>query len=287
MSLMTSKPCCPMYNFAKLYIKQNYQTEFLLLSKPCCPKSKIIGLIPCRLSNGISTTRMLKHRAYLISAVKDGKRGLRSQFVARFVSTKGGIGEIWKSSARFHFYLKVLALFVAARIFGGILYWFAVLRLDKPFSIGDIIQVGSVKGKVIRMGVISTSLLTADNTPMVVPNTIFSSEAIVNKSYADWHELVSNIYLLVDENEEIHKMVEEIIDTVKSNPNIYLEGEPPYCCPSAIKSNWVELNFGCKLKNMGEGDLLSAKQDILLQLVKIIEKHGLKLDDHMGKLNTF
>ncbi|CAH1415970.1 unnamed protein product [Lactuca virosa] len=290
MSLVMSKPCCPMYNFAK-------------------------SKIPCRLSNGISTTCMLKHGAYSISAVKDGKRGLRSQvptkgkgsgvvvlsasiiiglaltkhreFVTQFVSTKGAIGEIWKSCACFHFYLVVLALFVVGRHLGDILYGVAVLRLDKPFSIGDIIQVGSVKGEVIRMGLISTLLFSADSLPIKVSNSLFFSQAIVNKSSASYCAMVSKIFVGVDVIDKIHEISEEIIYMMKSNSNVYLEEAHPYCCLSAIINNCAELTLGCNLKNMSEDELFSAKQDILLQSDEIIKKHGVKLHKHMGEVNRY
>ncbi|CAH1415967.1 unnamed protein product [Lactuca virosa] len=283
-SLVITKPCCPMYNFGT---------------------SRKIDLIPCRLSSlhlqrislPIATTCMLQHRAYSVSAVKDGKGGSRSEvakgsgvlllysllrvgiigiafakhreFVTQSISTTGRIGQILKSSAR---YLVILALFVATRFLDHIMYWFVVLLFHKPFSIGDILEVGSGKGQVIEMGLITTSLLSADNVPILVPNPMFSSEIIVNSSYG-WCAMKSKIFIRVDGNEKILKMLEEIKNMVKSNSNIYLEGEQPYCWPPKEEKNCVVLNFGCNLKQMSEDKLHLAKQEVLMELAQIIKKH--------------
>jgi MscS family membrane protein len=57
------------------------------------------------------------------------------------------------------------------------------LVLDKPFSLGDIIEVDSpskepVKGKVVAVQLRSTTLKTTDNTTVIIPNALLTRTII-------------------------------------------------------------------------------------------------------------
>lgn len=39
-----------------------------------------------------------------------------------------------------------------------------------------VLQAGSVEGQVVEMGLTTTSLLTAEKFPVLVPNSLFSSQ---------------------------------------------------------------------------------------------------------------
>ncbi|CAH1428657.1 unnamed protein product [Lactuca virosa] len=78
---------------------------------------------------------------------------------------------------------------------------------DCNFQDGSLVEeVGSGKGQVIEMGLITTSLLSGDNSPILVPNLMFSSEPIIKNTTAFWHAMKSKIFLGDDETKEIYKM---------------------------------------------------------------------------------
>lgn len=64
-----------------------------------------------------------------------------------------------------------------ANIFGGF-----VILLDKPFSIGDTIQVSGLQGSVEEVTFRSTRLRTAENDLVYIPNTNLTNISIVNVS---------------------------------------------------------------------------------------------------------
>ncbi|GMH00493.1 hypothetical protein Nepgr_002332 [Nepenthes gracilis] len=86
------------------------------------------------------------------------------------VLTVGGIG-------------GVASAFAARDILGNVLSGFS-MQFSRPFSLGDTIKAGSIEGQVVEMGLTTTSLLNAENFPVIVPNSMFSSQVIVNKSRA-------------------------------------------------------------------------------------------------------
>lgn len=61
-----------------------------------------------------------------------------------------------------------------------------------------------------------------------------------------WHAMVSKIYVEKDELEKVRKIMDEIPNMMRSNPNVYLEEQQPYCEVSL--GNYFELTIGCYLK---------------------------------------
>jgi hypothetical protein len=63
-------------------------------------------------------------------------------------------------------------------------------------------QAGSVEGQVVEMGLTTTSLLTAEKFPVLVPNSLFSSQVdiFINlpppdiASYIFWFSLLTFLY---------------------------------------------------------------------------------------------
>ncbi|CAK7348842.1 unnamed protein product [Dovyalis caffra] len=179
------------------------------------------------------------------------------------ILTVGGIG-------------GVATAFAAKDVLGNVLSGLS-MQFSKPFSIGDTIKAGSIEGQVVEMGLTTTSLLNAEKFPVLVPNSLFSSQVIVNKSRAQWRAVVSKIPVTFDDVEKLPHISNDIKSMLKSNPNIVLEKEAPYCYLSRIENSFAELTLGCNLKQMSKNELYSTEQDILLQSVRIIKQHGVKL----------
>ncbi|KAF5946220.1 hypothetical protein HYC85_016448 [Camellia sinensis] len=176
------------------------------------------------------------------------------------ILTVGGIG-------------GVATAFAARDILGNILSGLSV-QISQPFSIGDTIKAGSVEGQVVEMGLTTTSLLSAEKFPIIVPNSLFSSQVIVNKSRARWRAMVKKIPLQTVDVSKIPLITEDIKSMLRSNPKVFLEKEPPYCYLSQIGRLYADLTLGCNLKQMSKDELYSTEQDILLQSVQIIKQHG-------------
>lgn len=175
------------------------------------------------------------------------------------ILTVGGIG-------------GVATAFASKDILGNVLSGLSV-QLSQPFSIGDTIKAGSVEGQVVEMGLTTTSLLTAEKFPVVVPNSLFSSQVIVNKSRARFRSMVRKVPLQIDDIDKISLISGDIKSMLRSNSNVFLGKEAPYCFLSQIERSYAELTFGCNLNQMDK----EAEQDILLEAVRIIKQHGAKL----------
>jgi small-conductance mechanosensitive channel len=80
---------------------------------------------------------------------------------------------------------------ILKNIFGGI-----TILLDKPFQVGDKIEIGSYYGEVVEIGLRSTRLVTPDDSLVTVPNGELMNESLSNSNSGEANcQVVAEIYL--------------------------------------------------------------------------------------------
>jgi MscS family membrane protein len=81
-------------------------------------------------------------------------------------------------------------------IFGGIMILF-----DRPFQVGDKIQVGENYGEVISIGLRSTRIVTADDSKVIIPNSDVMNHSVSNSNSGEPNcQVVAEVYLPIDIN---------------------------------------------------------------------------------------
>lgn len=60
-----------------------------------------------------------------------------------------------------------------------------IILFERPIKVGDRIEVGEIKGDVIRISARATSILTNDNISVIVPNSDFVNSTVINWSHND------------------------------------------------------------------------------------------------------
>ncbi|CAJ1950195.1 unnamed protein product [Sphenostylis stenocarpa] len=179
------------------------------------------------------------------------------------IVTVGGIG-------------GVATAFAAKDILGNVFSGLS-MQFSKPFSVGDTIKAGSIEGQVVEMGLTTTSLLSSEKFPVIVPNSFFSSQVIVNKSRAEYRAIITKIPLQTEDLSKIPQISDDVKSMLKSNAKVFLGKDVPYCFLSRIESSYAELTLGYNLKHMRRDEQYSAEQEILLLAVQTIKNHGVAL----------
>ncbi|KAH0980258.1 hypothetical protein GBA52_007435 [Prunus armeniaca] len=188
------------------------------------------------------------------------------------ILTVGGIG-------------GVATAFAARDVLGNVLSGFS-MQFSKPFSLGDTIKAGAIEGQVVEMGLTTTSLLNAEKFPVIVPNSLFSSQVIVNKSRAQWRAIVTKIPLQINDLDKIPQISNDIKGMLRSHSKVFLGKEAPYCFLSRPESSFAELTLGCNLKQMSKGELYSTEEEIILRSAQIIKEHGARLGSTVQDMTT-
>ena len=101
---------------------------------------------------------------------------------------------------------------ILKNIFGGI-----TILFDRPFNVGDKIEIGKYYGEVIEIGLRSTRLITPDDSMVTVPNSELMNQSLANSNSGESNcQVVTEIYLPVSINTaEIRELVEEAVSVSK------------------------------------------------------------------------
>lgn len=100
-----------------------------------------------------------------------------------------------------------------------------IILFERPIKVGDRIVVGSVEGDVVHIGGRSTTVVTNDNITIIVPNSKFITEDVVNWSHND-RRVRFRIPVSVAYGSDVHLVERLLLDVAAKNPDV-LEKPPP------------------------------------------------------------
>ena len=60
-----------------------------------------------------------------------------------------------------------------------------IILFERPVKVGDRVEVGGIAGNVVRISIRATEILTNDNISIIVPNSEFIANTVINWSHSD------------------------------------------------------------------------------------------------------
>lgn len=100
-----------------------------------------------------------------------------------------------------------------------------VILFERPIKVGDRIVVGDVEGDVVHIGTRSTTVVSNDNISIIVPNSSFITENVVNWSHND-RKVRFRIPVSVAYGTEVALVERVLLEVAAANPDV-LENPPP------------------------------------------------------------
>lgn len=92
----------------------------------------------------------------------------------------------------------------------------------KIYKIGDVIQVGTMKGVVTGISLRTTILKTYDRNEIIMPNSLLIKEKIMNLTGGS-KETVTNVIFYIDYVYDVEKAKTEIEKVIRSHPNVVVD----------------------------------------------------------------
>ena len=166
-----------------------------------------------------------------------------------------------------------LALALAAQdmvknIFGGIMIF-----LDKPFKIGERIQINGFDGTVEEVGLRSTRVRTLEGRLLIINNSSFSDNTVVNVSAEHTRKVVLNLGMTYDTTpEKMQRSMDIIKEIVVAHPGMD-END------TSIGFNaFGDFALGILLvyRINKDADILQTQTDINLEILKRFNAEGLE-----------
>ncbi len=100
-----------------------------------------------------------------------------------------------------------------------------IILFESPIKVGDRIEVDQVYGDVIKISARSTMILTNDNISIIVPNSQFIDNPVINWSHND-RNIRFNIPVGVSYKEDPQKIKSILMKVAKENPGVLDYPEP-------------------------------------------------------------
>ena len=104
-----------------------------------------------------------------------------------------------------------------------------LLSIDRPFEVGDRVEIEGNMGTVVSIGVLSTKLLTRDEKLVIIPNNTIVYTDIVNHARGGGEGVASRKSLVID----IGVSYDEAVDHVKF-PLLQLARQSPHCLDKPV-----------------------------------------------------
>ena len=100
-----------------------------------------------------------------------------------------------------------------------------IILFERPIKVGDRIMVGDVDGRVTEVGARATTVVTNDNIAVIVPNSRFIGEEVVNWSYTD-DRVRFKIPVSVAYGSDLELVSRLLVEAAAENPDVLEDPEP-------------------------------------------------------------
>jgi len=151
-------------------------------------------------------------------------------------------------------------------ISGLLIYW------DRPFVIGDLVEVGSSYGQVDRVTLRSTRVVTLDGRMLAVPNTEIINTTVA--SYTNFPHLRIDVPVTVALNENLDRVREVLLALVGDDPH-YMKLPKPVAVVTQLNDYNVRVELRAWLEN--ERDHIEARCALREAVFKALTDAGVDM----------
>jgi small conductance mechanosensitive channel len=147
-----------------------------------------------------------------------------------------------------------------------------IIFIDRPFVIGDLVEIEDKYGRVSEITLRSTRVVTADGRMLAVPNT-----EIVNKtvaSYTNFPNLRLDIPVTIAVDENIEKTRQVLLGLVEGDPE-YLEEPAPRVIVTALNDYNTALELQIWLDD--ERQHVEKRSELREKAFKALDSAGIEM----------
>ena len=143
---------------------------------------------------------------------------------------------------------------------------------DRPFTVGDVVKVGTVIGLVEKVGFRSTRIKTFDKSVVTVPNKKMIDAELDNLGLRPVRRVKFHIGLTYDTStEQIKNIVSDIQEMINSHEKTNEEGKVRFQEFGASSLDIMVLYY---VNSPKWEDLIDVKEDVNYKIMDIVKKHN-------------
>lgn len=154
-----------------------------------------------------------------------------------------------------------LAIGFAAQNSVGNLISGLFLIFEKPFVVGDFIEVSGLKGEVLSVDLLSMRIRTMDNLLVRVPNESVMKSHVINYSHFPIRRF--DLVFTLSFTEDLERVKKIFLEIIENNPHCLDEPEPLFLVQK-MGEYFIEVKFGV----WGEGRNMLELQSTFCQQIR-------------------
>lgn len=158
-------------------------------------------------------------------------------------------------------------------ISGVLIFW------DRPFVIGDLVEVGDDYGRVQNITLRSTRIVTVDGKMLAVPNSHIVNSTVA--SYTNFPHLRLDIDVTIAPDEDIDRVRRLLLDLVSAERG-FLEQPPPRVVITRLNDYNVEVQLQAWIRN--ERDHIEKRFELREQLFETLREAGVDMPNETIRL---
>jgi small-conductance mechanosensitive channel len=149
-----------------------------------------------------------------------------------------------------------------------------VILFEQPIKLGDIIDVGTTSGEVIRIGARGTWVRTFDNEVIIVPNSEFINNRVTNWTAND-RVIRLSIPVGVAYGSDLVKVRALLEEIARNNPEVMAEPAPL----AAVKGfGDSSVNFVLRVSSASAVDhSLVFQSDLMIEIARVFAKENIEM----------
>lgn len=148
-----------------------------------------------------------------------------------------------------------------------------ILIFEKPFQIGDFVELADKKGKVLDIGIRASRMLTPQGSEVIVPNGDLLSGRLVNWTLSN-NYLKTEFLLKVNSDADI-SVIKNIIEDEVKKADDSIKNTPVEILFNTVTSDSIELKIQVWINNIYNE--VSFKGKLLEQLFTRFKEHNIKM----------
>ena len=169
-----------------------------------------------------------------------------------------------------------LALALAARDTVANVFGSVVVFTDRPFQVGDWIQVGGIEGTVEEVGFRTTRVRRFDKALVTLPNQTFSSSPITNFSSRSIRRINMTVGVSYEANaSHLKALLTDLRKLVKEHEG--LDRGFSFVHFTEFGDSSLNLQIYCFTESTVWTDFLATRETLMLEIMEIVQRHGLEM----------
>lgn len=101
-----------------------------------------------------------------------------------------------------------------------------IILVERPIQVGDRVELGNIRGDVVKINARSTTILTNDNIAVIVPNSNFISSTVINWSHLGDRRVRLAIKVGAAYGSDVRLVEKALLEAAHEHPHVLKDPAP-------------------------------------------------------------